>query len=118
MAVTGRTSKIADRGVFAVTCISSLWAYIWLLIVLVVWTPDHVSLIEAIMTVLFFVILILSAFGADRYTASQMKKLQTNDDKKEEFDQQKMLSAKDKLVEFVDSGKWGKDYLLKVAYGA
>jgi len=61
-----KPKKIADLGVFWVTTISSLWAYVWLLIVLKFWTPDHVSMTEAVLTLIFFFLLIMLAFSADK----------------------------------------------------
>lgn len=58
--------KIADLGVFWVTTISSIWAYVWLLIVLKFWTPNYVSLTEAVLTMIFFFLLIMIAFSADK----------------------------------------------------
>jgi solute carrier family 8 (sodium/calcium exchanger) len=52
--------------VFAITCTSSLWAYIWLWIVLL---DQIVELWEGILTLVFFLILIVLAYGADRVTA-------------------------------------------------
>lgn len=63
--------KIYDMRVFAITCTSSLWAYIWLWIVLL---DQYVQLWEGILTFVFFIILIGLAYGADRYTASENAK--------------------------------------------
>ena len=60
------TKKIYDMKVFAITCTSSLWAYIWLWIVLL---DQIVELWEGILTLVFFLILIVLAYGADRVTA-------------------------------------------------
>lgn len=62
--------KINDMGVFGTTAIFSLWAYIWLLIVLM---DQVVQIWEGVLTFVFFFILIVIAFGADRYKASQEK---------------------------------------------
>ena len=62
----GETKKVYDLGVFAITALSSLFAYIWLYICLEVWSKGVVSIWEAVITFLFFVILILSAYAADR----------------------------------------------------
>jgi solute carrier family 8 (sodium/calcium exchanger) len=62
----GETKKVYDLGVFAITAISSLFAYIWLYICLEVWSKGVVSIWEAVITFLFFVILIISAYAADR----------------------------------------------------
>ena len=42
----GEIRRINDMNVFAVTCSFSIFAYIWLLIVLMVWTPDRVTMVE------------------------------------------------------------------------
>lgn len=65
--------KIFDLGVFIVTSISATWAYIWFFLVLGVISPGEVELWEAILTVAFFVILIILAYIADRYKARSEK---------------------------------------------
>jgi len=60
--------KINDMGVFAITGISSLWAYIWLFIVV---GDNAVQPYEAWLTIIMFFVLIVMAFGADKYNASK-----------------------------------------------
>jgi len=60
--------KIYDMRVFAITCTSSIWAYVWLWIVLL---DQMVEVWEAVLTLVFFMILIVLAYGADRFTAKQ-----------------------------------------------
>jgi solute carrier family 8 (sodium/calcium exchanger) len=55
--------KINDMGVFAITCASSLWAYIWLFIVV---KDMAVEVWEGWLTFAFFFMLITFAFAADR----------------------------------------------------
>ena len=55
--------KIYDRGVFGVTATSSVFAYIWMWIVLL---DQSVSPTEAWLTLVFFFVLIGLAFGMDR----------------------------------------------------
>lgn len=55
--------RIYDMRVFAITCTSSLWAYIWLWIVLL---DQNVEVWEGILTFVFFFILIGLAYWADR----------------------------------------------------
>ena len=57
--------KIDDLGVFTITSLASIFAYVWLYIVLEVWTQGEVTIIESILTLIFFIILIGSAYGAD-----------------------------------------------------
>jgi solute carrier family 8 (sodium/calcium exchanger) len=62
----GETRKIADMKVFGITAFSSVFAYLWLLIILMAWTPNVVTLEEAIITFLFFPLLVILAFMADK----------------------------------------------------
>jgi len=52
-------------GVFILTATSSLFAYLWLLIVLLWSSPNIVEPWEAIVTLLFFPALVLSAYATD-----------------------------------------------------
>jgi solute carrier family 8 (sodium/calcium exchanger) len=56
--------KIYDLGVFAVTASFSMFAYIWMYIVLL---DEEVTLAEAWLTFAFFFILIIISYGADRF---------------------------------------------------
>lgn len=52
--------------VFGVTATFSVFAYVWLLIILMWITPNVVDLWEAILTFVFFPILVLIAYAADK----------------------------------------------------
>lgn len=52
--------------VFVVTTIFSIFAYLWLIVVLILISPDVVELWEAVVTFLFFPILVITAYIADR----------------------------------------------------
>jgi solute carrier family 8 (sodium/calcium exchanger) len=56
--------KINDTGVFAITCASSLWAYIWLFICV---RDNAIEAWEAWSTFGMFFVLIILAFGADKW---------------------------------------------------
>lgn len=68
--------KIFDVRVFAITAVSSSWAYVWFYLVLAVNTPDYVELWEAWLTLGFMLILLVFAYLADRCTnrAVEMEK--------------------------------------------
>ena len=68
------SKKIYDLGVFGVTAITSLFAYVWLYIVLKVWTENEVTIWEACITLAFFFILLIAAFIADKINACCKKK--------------------------------------------
>jgi len=58
--------KIADTNVFAITGVSSIFAYLWLLIILMAITPNIVEWWEALLTFLFFPVLVILAWAADK----------------------------------------------------
>lgn len=62
----GELKKISDIGVWLVELFWSFWAYIWLYIILKVWTPNVVTLLESFLTVLQFGLLLLNAYAQDR----------------------------------------------------
>lgn len=104
IAAVDEPKKIADLGVFAVTTISSIWAYLWLLIVLKFWTPDYVSLTEAVLTLIFFFLLVIIAFTADKFNEYKVKK---NEDKRTTMNRKKKqikLAAKDEIIRLTENG--------------
>lgn len=62
----GEVRKLANIRVYSVTTFFSLFAYVWLILVLVVVTPDVVDLWEAIVTFMLFPILIVTSFLMDK----------------------------------------------------
>ncbi|XP_078609658.1 sodium/calcium exchanger 3-like isoform X6 [Branchiostoma floridae x Branchiostoma japonicum] len=62
----GEVRKIKAVKVFAVTAFFSIFAYAWLYIVLVLNTKDVMDLWEAIVTFMFFPILVILAYIADK----------------------------------------------------
>jgi solute carrier family 8 (sodium/calcium exchanger) len=75
----GDTRKIDDFNVFAITAFSSVFAYMWLLVILVWATPDIVTASEGALTFLFFPVLVIVAYLADAGYFS------SNDDRKASF---------------------------------
>ncbi|KAI3425492.1 uncharacterized protein J3R85_010225 [Psidium guajava] len=62
----GELKKISDLGVWIVELFWSFWAYFWLYIILKVWTPDIVTLWEALLTVLQYGLLLVHAYAQDK----------------------------------------------------
>ena len=73
------TRRVAEMKVFAVTAFSCIFAYIWLALVLLVITPNEVYIWEAVLTLLFFPLLILIAYLADRNFCMGKKEERTGD---------------------------------------
>ena len=58
--------QIADLGVFGVTAVCSVFAYIWLLVILVAATPNVVTVTEGALTFGFFPVLVMAAYAVDK----------------------------------------------------
>lgn len=72
--------KILDTGVFFVTSVFSIFAYVWLFMCLSVMSPDEVDSTEGWLTLSFFFILVALAFGADRAFAAHLEKKKSAED--------------------------------------
>ena len=64
------TKKIDDLGVFAVSTIFSLWAYIWMWICV---NNSYISITEGVITCVFFILLIVISYATDRITYYRTK---------------------------------------------
>mmetsp|Transcript_67352 Transcript_67352/g.191109 ORF Transcript_67352/g.191109 Transcript_67352/m.191109 type:complete len:833 (-) Transcript_67352:320-2818(-) len=61
----GESRRIKDISVFTVTATFSVFAYLWLVFILVIITPNVVTPAEAVLTILFLPILVILAYLAD-----------------------------------------------------
>jgi solute carrier family 8 (sodium/calcium exchanger) len=67
-------SRIEQTMVFAVTSAFCVFAYVWLLIVLVLISPNQVEVWEGTMTLFFMVVLVVSAYLADIRICDKFRK--------------------------------------------
>lgn len=79
LAVGDEPKKVNDVGVFAVTSLMSMWAYIWIFICLEVSSKEEITLGEGWWTLIFSVFLIVFAFTADKLNAFLEEKKKTNE---------------------------------------
>ena len=88
--------KVEQYGVFAITSITSLFAYIWLYLVLKVITPNEVEIWEAVLTFVFFPILLIVSYAADRCSTYYKEKeaSETEIEEKKEEEANKILKSK------------------------
>jgi len=61
------TRKIAQPIVYGITAFFSVFAYVWLIVILSFWTPDVITIAEAIITLLYFPFVVWLAFVADKW---------------------------------------------------
>lgn len=69
------TRRINSIKVFAITAFFCVFAYVWLIIILVLNTEHYVDLWEAILTLLFFPILVILAYLAEKDFCMKKKKV-------------------------------------------
>lgn len=70
---TGEYRSIDELTVFICTACFSVFAYIWLYIVYSVWTPDEITIEEAIITFLFFPLMVYLAYMCSKYDSRKAK---------------------------------------------
>jgi len=61
----GEGRYVCQTTVFGITSFASVFAYVWLLLILMVWTPNFVTPAEGLATLFFFPILVVIAYKAD-----------------------------------------------------
>ena len=116
IAAVNEPKKIMSLGVFSVTCLASIWAYIWVFIVLKIWTPDYVSLTEAVLTLIFFFITVILAFTGEMIQEIRMRRIE---DKRTALNRKKRqirTAAKHEISRLTKNG-YKKAELLELAFG-
>jgi len=108
--------KILDTGVFFVTSVFSLFAYVWLYTCLVITTEGIVTVKEAWLTLIFFFILVGLAFLADRMFAAHLEKQKTEEDKLK-FLQDEGLKIKKNQLRHFSKTNGGDQVMMEVAQG-
>ncbi|XP_042475301.1 magnesium/proton exchanger isoform X2 [Macadamia integrifolia] len=98
----GKLKKISDIGVWLVELFWSFWAYIWLYIILEVWTPNVVTLWEALLTVLQFGLLLIHAYAQDKRWPYLSLPL-TRTEKPDEWVPVEASPREDKNIDYDDS---------------
>lgn len=107
--------KIDERGVFAVTAFSSIFAYLWVLVVLTYNTPDVVDMAEALATLFFAPVLIIIAYFADKgYFTLGKGKDKIREEEKERVMVIQPPEPHHGIIRFDNIGE--ADYLLKAAH--
>lgn len=70
---SGESRKIKDTSVFAVTATFSVFAYLWLVVILMLSSPNVVEIWEGVLTFLYFPVLVILAYLADKGYFSSSK---------------------------------------------
>ena len=112
-AVGDEPKKVYDVGVFATTSLFSMWAYIWVYICLEVQSKEEITLSEGWWTLVFFFLLIIFAFTADKLNEFLEDKKKTHE-QNEEKDRQAELSIKKNQLRHITKEK-GESAVLEIA---
>ena len=117
MAVEEEPKKVKDTGVFAVTSIASLFAYIWLYLCLSSISPGYVTMVEGWLTLSFFFLLIIFAFWADRLNAYIEETKQNSDQIEEKNRQDEKKIKKNELRQICKEYGDNNSLLVEIAQG-
>jgi solute carrier family 8 (sodium/calcium exchanger) len=103
----GQVRYIQDTDVFFVTASSSVFAYVWLLVIVSFVSPDIIDVWEGVLTFLFFPILVVVSYLADKGYLSKGGAAAKEELKKITLDaaQSKDIAAMDKEIRM----KYGND---------
>lgn len=97
---------------FLTTTIYSIFAYVWLFIVLVVWTPDEVTVWEALITLLAFPLLVVNAYLINLPRVKEFFPKCGADAETDEEEQDEEKGAKETLALYADQTVDGKSVLM------
>ena len=97
---------------FLTTTIYSIFAYVWLFIVLVVWTPDEVTVWEALITLLAFPLLVVNAYLINLPRVKEFFPKCGADAETDEEEQDEEKDAKETLALYADQTVDGKSVLM------
>ena len=117
MAVGDEPKKVKDTGVFAVTSIASLFAYIWLYLCLSSVTPNYVTMAEGWLTLVFFFLLIIFAYLADKVNQYIEENKQTSDEIEEKNRQDEKKIKKNQLRGIVKEFGDNTSIIVEIAQG-
>lgn len=90
----GKVSRIKNFKVFLTTTVYSIFAYLWLYVVLVLISPNEVTIWEAFVTLLAFPVLVMNSYMAEKnFFMKKSKKEQATEDEEKEFNELNDMSA-------------------------
>jgi len=110
-----KPKKILDTGVFFTTAVFSIFAYLWLYICLSVQSVGVVTRTEAWLTILFFLILVVLAFVADRVFASYLKANEDRETAEARKAEAALAGKRNELRQFSKNLSGGDQAVMEVA---
>eukprot|EP01063_Lacrimia_lanifica_P028613 TRINITY_DN4205_c0_g3_i1.p1 TRINITY_DN4205_c0_g3~~TRINITY_DN4205_c0_g3_i1.p1 ORF type:complete len:1087 (+),score=361.03 TRINITY_DN4205_c0_g3_i1:94-3354(+) len=106
MVAVEEVKKIDEFGVFLITSATSLFAYIWMLVCLQYNTPDVVDIWEGILTLVFFPLMVITAWMQDRgmFAALVGKKTDNEEDEEAKAEADAPAEPSQPSVDFTNFG--------------
>lgn len=102
--------KVDDLMVFFVTSVLSLWAYVWLFICV---QDKQVTVVEGILTIVFFIVLVVFAYAADRLNAKWAAEKRSQEDIEQAETDAMIKRKKDRLRQF--ARQYSENTVIEVA---
>lgn len=114
-AVDEEPKAVKNTGVFAITSTISLFAYIWLYMVLELVTPEIVTPVEAWLTLIYFFLLVLFAYCADIVQKHFREQARSEEELIEKNAQDELKIKKSQLRKLAETE--GDSTLVQIAQG-
>jgi len=109
----GETRKIKETQVYYVTASFSIFAYVWLLFILQVISPNVVEIWEGVLTFLFFFLLLGLAYAADRGMIPGTKPIEMGRKQVIDFSKEELAQRRAEL-QAQHEGKLTEDQITKL----
>lgn len=97
VSVGDEPKAIYDLGVFAITSVCSLWAYIWMYLILQEFSANEIEVWEAWLTLFFFFVLIGFSYAADKFNKFLTDKQKSAEDRVNQDKETEIKAKKDRL---------------------
>jgi len=101
----GESRRIKEINVFACTSFFAVFAYIWLYLVIEVITPNVVEIWEGIVTFLFFPLIVLLAFAADKNFWRKQMELDGDWNQMQDVFNKKQSGSEEDVRHIIEMGK-------------
>lgn len=101
----GDVRRIKELGVFYITGGFQIFAYVWLLLIVSVITPDVIDIWEAVVTGLFFPLLVIVCYCCDKGMFRKKEYVELKEDPENDSPQKRMKTKHTKIEDVYAVGK-------------
>eukprot|EP00928_Gymnodinium_smaydae_P042963 TRINITY_DN2888_c0_g2_i1.p1 TRINITY_DN2888_c0_g2~~TRINITY_DN2888_c0_g2_i1.p1 ORF type:complete len:842 (+),score=232.82 TRINITY_DN2888_c0_g2_i1:149-2527(+) len=101
----GEYRQVKEVPVFAITASCSVFAYFWLVVILILSSPNIIDIWEGVLTFLYFPILVILAFMADKGMFSKKKQEDPNEVPFQNYSAEMSAARRREAIHFLTAGK-------------